>query len=665
MNNKYTNRAETLADCPPIKTWPTVFDDLINIDHREKFKKKCKAVEMYIEGYPLAEIQYTTGVTSNLISGLVNKCKKIASDGRILGFRGLVPFINFKEYERTAIHQHKYPEAQGGLSGVFVQTLKKFPDVSIKLNQYIKKKHSKEINVHEKRIRAKDLHKNFLKLLKEHGVNDNQWPFNTKYLGFKTIQKYLDQVLNDSFGRTVSTREEQVASAHLAVGTGHKKFLTFEEPFEVVQLDAYSINAFFTAEFQTPENINSDIQLERIWLIAMIESISGAILAQSIVYRSEVSADDVLSVIRKAVNPPDRLELTIPGLKYPDNGGMPNEVFPECQGALWGTIMLDGALAHLSNTIHERVRKKLGFSINWGPAAHFERRADIERYFARISKDLFMRFPSTTGSNPGKGRAKKAEEKAIIYKIRAHEVEELAAVFVAQHNETPSEGTFYNSPIEVLRHFIEVNKDHFLLRKYPFKSGSGSIIIPLIIIATVRGGRASGRRPYVQLLGQRYTNPVLSSTSELIGKKLTLEVDEKDVSYCKAYFAEGGEIGILKVLGNWGTIKHSLKTRKIINSLITKKLLVVSSQQNPVQVYLDYLSIRKKTKSKSKPIIKPRAATEATRVAKESGLPRKIIDRKSYEPAANRNLGALTNDRLPLMNKPMPDLNKLMKDKNK
>ena len=665
MNKKYTSRAETLADCPPIKTWPTVLDDLINVDHREKFKKNCKAVEMYIDGYPLEKIQNITGVNRNLISALVHKCKRIASDGKILGFRALVPFVSFKEYERKAIHQFKYPEGQGGLSGVFVQTLKKFPEISTKLNQYIKKKHSKEINVHEKRIRAKDLHNNFLRLLKEHGVNDNQWPFNTKHLGFKTIQRFLDQVLNESFGRTVSNREEQVASAHLAVGTGHSKFLTFEEPYEVVQIDAYSINAFFTAEFQTPENIKSDVQLERIWLLAMIETISGAILAQSIVYRSEVSADDVLSVIRKAVNPSDKLELTIPGLKYPDNGGMPNEVFPECQGALWGTTMLDGALAHLSTTIHERVRKKLGFSINWGPAAHFERRPDIERYFARISKDLFMRLPSTTGSNPGKGRAKKAEQKAVIYKIRAYEAEELAAVFAAQHNEAPSEGTFYNSPIEVLRQYIEDNKDHFLLRKYPVKSGSGSIIIPLTMSATVRGGRESGRRPYIQLFGVRYTNPVLSSTSGLIGKKLTLEVDERDVTYCKAYFADGGEIGILKALGHWATIKHSLKTRKIINSLITKKLLVVSSQQNPVQVYLDSLSIRKKTKSKNKPIIKPRAATEATRVAKESGLPRKMVDQKSYEHAAHKNLGALSNDRVPLMNKPMPDLNKLMKDKNK
>lgn len=662
MNRKYTSRAETLADCPPIKTWPTVLDTLIDFEYREKFNKKCKAVEMYLDGYPLVDIQKTTGVNSKSITTLVHKCKKIASDGRIFGFRALIPFLNFKQYERSAAHQFKYPEAQGGLSGVFEQTLKKFPDISAKLIQYIKKKHSKELNVHEVKIRAKDLHKTFLRLLKEHDVNDNQWPFNTKHLGFKTIQKYLDEVLDESFNKTVTSRGEQVAAAHLAVGTGYERFLTFEEPYEVVQLDAYSINAFFTAEFQTPENIKTDIQLERIWLIAMIETVSGAILAQSVIYRSEVSADDVLSVIRKAVNPTERLKLTIPGLKYPDNGGMPDEVFPECQGALWGTIMLDGALAHLSNTIHERVRKQLGFSINWGPAAHFERRPDIERYFARISKDLFMRLPSTTGSKPGKGRAKNAEQKAVVYKIRAHEAEEMAAVFVAQHNETPSEGTFFNSPIEVLKHYIENNKDHFLIRKLPVKYGNSSVLIPLILTATIRGGRESGRRPYIQLYGVRYTNPVLANTSGLIGKKLKLEVDENDLTYCKAYLSDGGEIGILSASSNWQT-KHDLKTRKIILSLKSKKLLVVGSQQDIVQVYLDDLSTRKKTKSKDKPIISPRAATEATRVARVSGLPRKIMDKKMNEPLGQRNLDSLSSDRKPLMFKPMPDLNELLKGK--
>lgn len=663
MIKPYTSRQETLANCPPIQVWPTVLDSLIKENQRESFNNRCRAVEMYVEGYPLAEIQDTTGILKNTISVLVKKCITLSFDGRIMGFRALIPFITLKEYVRKADEKHKYPEAQGGLSGIFTQTMKKFPKIEVKLIQYIKKKNSPQTNVHEKSIRAKDLHRLFLKLLKENSVNESQWPFNTKHQGFKTIQKYLDEVLDQSLGRTVSTREEQVALAHLAVGTGYEKFLSFEEPYEVVQLDAYSINAFFTAEFETPEGTTTDVQLERIWQIAMIEPISAAILAYSTIYRSEISADDVLEVIRKAVNKPERLVLTIPGLAYPENGGMPNEIFPQCQGALWGSIMLDGALAHLSNAVHDRARKSLGFSINWGPVAHFERRPDIERYFAKLSKDVFMRLPSTTGSNPGNGRAKKAEEKAVIYKIRAEEVEQLVAVFTTQHNLTPNEGTSFNSPIEVLKHYIEKNADHFILRQIPIKTGSSSILIPLIITCTIRGGRKPGRRPYIEFLGARYSNPVLANTSGLIGKKLIVEIDDHDLTYCKAYLSEGGEMGILKALGRWGQTKHSLKTRKIIISLIAKKIVVVSSQQDPVQVYLDYLSTKKKKKTKNKPTLNPSAATEATRVAKESGYPLKIKNVSVQSQDYPSTLGDLHQKRPTLMNKPMPDLNQLLRNK--
>ena len=77
----------------------------------------------------------------------------------------------------------------------------------------------------------------------------------------------------------MNVRGERAAIAHTAVGTGYEAFLNFEEPYDAVELDAYSINAFFVAEFETPEGTVTEIQLQRIWLIALIEVISQAILS--------------------------------------------------------------------------------------------------------------------------------------------------------------------------------------------------------------------------------------------------------------------------------------------------------------------------------------------------------------------------------------------------
>ena len=656
------NRLETLSATPPITLWPTVLESNVAAEYRELFRNRCNAVTMYVEGAALSDIEKTTGIHRNLIQPLTTRCIEVAGDGRIYGFRAIIPFLRIKNYERSAAIKPKFREGQGGLSGVFRHTLNKHPALERELKQLILKKNSPEHNVHEKKIQAGKLHNFFLKSLKEAGVMQNEWPFNTKHLGLKTIEKYMDEVLDDSFSRSVRIREEQPSLAHMAVGSGHERFLSFEEPYDVVELDAYSINAFFSAEFETPEGATVEVQLDRLWLIAMIERVSDAILSYMVVYRSEISADDVLTVIRKALNPPVPIELTVKGLKYPDKGGLPSEVFPQCVGAAWNAMMLDGALAHLSKAVRERARSEVGFVLNWGPVGHFERRPNIERFFKKISDDVFMRYPSTTGSNPSKGRAKNAEENAVTYKLRSDEAEQLIAVYMAQHNATPNAGTSYLSPLDVLEYYLIKQADHFLLRHLPAPVGGATCIIPLKKECTIRGGRQSGRRPYVEVDKVRYTNPVLSQSVALIGKKIIVEIDEDDMRFVKAYLPNGAEIGFLKAGGRWYVTKHSRKTRRIINSLIANKTLVISGFDDPVQIYMDYLSKRNKSNKKNKgKAITPSQATEATRVAKESGLPKKVKPEFTKELSMGMSLRAGNTPQPTLINRPIPDMNKFLK----
>lgn len=660
------SRSERLGNMPPLSTWPTVADSMLEEKNRERFQNRSAAVKMYVEGVPVMDIEKSTGISRSELGIFADRCLETANDGKIMGFRALIPNLPQKTYRRVAEIKHKYPEAQGGLSGAFRQTLERFPDIEEKLVKLIRKINDPDHNVHEKKIGATALWKEFIKLLKAKGVGPTQWPFNTKHQGRKTIQRFLNETLDEAFARSVTTREERAAIAHLSVGTGYDQLIRFEEPYDCVEIDAYCINAFFSAEFETPEGTTTTIQLERIWLIAAIEAVSSAVLAHTMVYRSEVSAEDVLRVIRKAINPPEKLELTIPGLVFPANGGFPNEVIPECEGAAWNVLFLDGALAHLSQAIHVSARKTIGFEINWGPVGHFERRPNIERLFADIASAIFSRMPTTTGSHPQKGRAKDAQENAVRYKILAEEVEQLVAVHMAQHNVTPSAGTSYNSPLDVLRYYVKEKSDHFVIRHLPARSESGAVSLPLLLTRTVRGGRNSGRRPYVEIDGVRYTNPVLAQTAGLIGKTLTVEMNEDDWRFGKAFLENGAELGILKAGGRWHQTKHSRKTRKIINSLVSKRELVVTSQEDPIQVYLNLLSTKKSKSggSKKKPLLTPRNATEATRVSNESGLPRKIVNGKDTQRPHVSSIDELHTSRPRSIAGPMPDLNALLAKKN-
>lgn len=660
MASNRWSRAEATG-FPPIATWPTVELSLLDSGSAEEFEAKVRAVTLYLEGIPTGEIQERTGIPRWDLPRMVKRCLELASDGQILGFRALIPYLRVVPYTRKKEVKAKRPQQKAGHSGALGALLSRFPKINDELVALIKKE-GKGKKIHEQKIRATTLHHIFLDYLREHGVTKTEWPFNTLYLGVRSIQSFMKEVLNANFGRGVYAREEKTAKAHLAVGKGVEPLLAFDEPFDAVEIDAYSINAFFTVLFATPEGTETEVLLDRMWLIAAIDRASTAALAYSIVYSSEVSADDVVRVIRDAVGKKwEPKELTISGLQYPASAGLPNGVISECFGANWGCLLLDGALAHLAKSVRESARRSLGFALNWGPVGHFERRPNVERLFKSISDDIFRRLPSTTGANPGTGRADKAEEKAVRYKIRAKDAEEFVDVYFAQFNATPTAGLSYLSPLEFIRYFTESDEPHFLVRHLP-QTLTASPLIPCFKECVVRGGRRTGRRPYVQIDQVRYTSYLLGETAALIGKKITVDIDEEDMRQVRAYLSNGAELGFLKASGRWSQTKHSRKTRKAINSLIHRRVLVLSEFDDPVQAYLRYLSLPKNKAGGQTPTPPPSKAMEAVRVSREGELPLLIAPTRSGTDNLVRSR-ARTSEASALMEAPTLDLNVLVNRK--
>jgi putative transposase len=615
-------RQEVIKDAVPIEMWPTVLDAEFDDERRAQYQARAEAMRLYFAWVPVEEIERRTGQGQTGLPRLARRCLKVADDGRVQGFRACIPFIRTATYARTAELTPGSPGARPGLSGALETVLKRFPDVEKLTLQYAKNE-AKRIAVPEHRLRPCDLHRIFLRCLKEKGVGQDEWPFTTKYLGLRSIQKFMKDVLDQHFARSTTAREDSHARAHLSVGKGLPSLLSFDEPYDAVEIDAYKIEAHLTVAFYTPEGLETDLRLDRLNLIAAVDRFSGAVLAYTVVYRPEVNADDILKVIRDAASGTWRpMELTIADLHYPDGGGLPSGVIEQAQGALWSATLFDGALAHLSTAVHARARAALGFAINWGPVAHFERRPNVERTFNQIARTLFKRLPSTTGVNPHSGRADEAERKAVLHHIRAAEVEQLLDVAFAQHNATPNEGVSHLTPLEAIRYFAD-RPDRFEFRKRPADTAANAGF-KQYESAVVRGNRTTGRRPYVQIDRVHYTNEVLATSGHLIGARLLLEVDEDDMRQVKAFLPNGAEMGMLKAHGKWGVTTHSRRTRKAINSLITKRLITVTTFDDPMQVYMRHLATNPDKRGKKGP--GPKQATEIVRIKKEVGLDARSID---------------------------------------
>lgn len=662
MSPKRWSRKEALTDVPRIELWPRVEASLLSQEDSEIFSKRQEAVKMYLAGIMVKEIEVATGIRATSVAGFVRRCLLLSEDGRILGFRALIPYYRSAEYKRKIPIERKLPEAKGGCAGMLGYVLNTYPDLDEELRSTVLKINKKR-KVHEFRIRAVELHREFLEALKKRGHPLSKWPFNTKYRGLRSITTYMQSLLDESFDRAVLVRSEHEAKAHLAVGTGYLPLIRFEYPYAAVELDAHSIQAFFSVAFTTPKGAKVQVLLERLWLIIMVDRVSQAVLAASIVYSSEVTAEDVLNLVRKAVAKKwEPMDLTIPGLQYPSHGGIPSGKIPECHGALFDCLLLDNHLSHLSKSVRELARTSLGFSVNYGPVAHFERRPTVERLFKSIEEALFGRLPSTTGSNPRRGRAPNAEAAAIKYQIDAAEMEQMLDVSIAGINGTPSEGLSFMSPLEYLQFYFEDKESTFMVRRLPNQIRESQNALPERIKCVVRGGKTNGRRPYIQLDRAKYTTPTFTGASHLIGQEILVEIfDEEDFRSVKAYLLSGVEIGILSVQGHWALSKHTRQTRKAINRLIYRRALVVSETSDPVRAYLDYLGSKHQS-SKKLTVPSPKDARAMYKVSRESDLPLTIPDQVAKKSTTSSPLVRVAPEDSAI-GKPMPDLANILNPK--
>lgn len=613
-----------IHDIPvPIALWPDVATEALPEKVCHTFELRREAIRQYFDGVPVNDIQAATGVSRFQLAKMARQCLSYAADGNIYGYRALVPFSRTRNYVRRKEEAPKRREQQGGQSGLLNAMLDQDPDLAELLAKTVRTQGKRGA---PRKLSALGLHQTFINYLETQNYSKKHWPFTTKHLGYRTISRYMQSVRDSHLAETVNNLGNAEARAHINVGTGHPKFLLYEEePYDAVEIGAHRIDAHLTVAIRTPEGDETDVLLQRLWLIAAVDRRTSAVLAHTIVYRSEVTSDDVLRVIRKAAT---QKWAPIPDLpswcRYKEGAGLPSGLMEEAHGAVWSMTYLDSALAHLSNAVRERARRILGYIVHWGPTAHFEHRPNIERTFCAISADIFHLLPSTTGSSPTKGRARNAEKNAIELRVRASDCEILTDVYFANHNVMPSEGKYNRSPLEVISYYLAGSPPRCLPRKLPQSNFDSAKTVACRVLLTVRGSREDGRRPYVQIDRVKYTSPVLADCPALIGRKLIVDIDEEDMRCVKAYLENGDELGFLTPNGPWGITKHSRRDRKAINSLISRRVLVLAADQNPVVAYVESLTTTKVKEKSKRPLLSPRQATEVARLAKDTGLPMQI-----------------------------------------
>lgn len=86
------NKKMNLTDLQEVrKRWKDIPLEVVPKDKVELFKNRKQAVNMYIDGFALKEIEEETGIYVSRIFPLVKRCMQFDADGNFYGYTALLP----------------------------------------------------------------------------------------------------------------------------------------------------------------------------------------------------------------------------------------------------------------------------------------------------------------------------------------------------------------------------------------------------------------------------------------------------------------------------------------------------------------------------------------------------------------------------------------------
>lgn len=562
--------------------WPRVEPAVIPQAQWLDFACKRLAVSMYIDGASMKEIKLRTGMPSNEVNRNVQRFCSMDEEGRYFGEQALLAHARVVLYTRRKPIGPKRTEQQGGLTGVLNMLLSEHSEIETTMIDIIC---TPGAVWSDARGGMSSLVSKFYQALAKVGIEYPSWPFNTKHKGRTSIRKYLKALRARYAVQYIHAHGDEAAVAHLATGTGHTRYIQARRPFDCAQLDGHFIDAIFALRVEESPGVYQWVVVDRIWLLSMIEPFANAVLAYKLVLRSEVSASDVREVIAQAcLGHWCPRVLANEAYRYKPGAGLPSGVIEDCRGISFGVLFADAHLSNLAKKITTVARSDFGFHVCIGPVKHFETRAEIERSFLEVARNVHL-LVSSTGSHPDAGRAKDAEQKAVEYEIDLTLMEDAVDVMLANYNARPSEGLGNFSPLSYLEQFF---RQGMLIPRYGADQVERLQADMTTRKATVRGSCESGRRPYIQLDRVHYTNEVLAGDFGFVGMELLIEVDNHDYRAVKAFLPTGGCLGFLLAQGFWGEFKHTPSVRRRVNSLIRSGELQIDADKNPAQQLSDY-----------------------------------------------------------------------------
>jgi hypothetical protein len=564
-------RKNVPAELTNLSLWPAVDPSALDEVARHLYLQREQAVHAYFNGERLALIERRFGVRRNSVNWLVDRCIAPHADGRIQGFRGLIPFARVKTYERSKPAQAR--SLHGGLAGAFGQLLEQFPNIAGIIERRIAGGDLR-LSDNNRLIGLHDAQEAFLSACRQMQLGPKDYPLSQIERAYRSLAYFARSRL-----------EARVPTRHLSANDARQ---TAIHPFSVVEMDGHKLDLRLRVRYTEPSGLAVDLETERLFVIVILDVCTRAVLGWQLVLASEYNRYDVLLAVQNALMPRRKRKefLAVPGLTYASTAGFVSEVCPQAAYACWNELRFDNARAHLAEDTGTALCEFVGCRVDAGPVHQPALRPYIERFFRTLTDRFATRMPGTTGRSPDDPAGKKGKKLPVENLVLIQELEELLDVVIANYNGTQHDGLTGHTPLEAMQFLLDQKKA--VARTLPGHLRNRIHQLQPVHMSTVHGNPSRGVAPYISLYGTRYSNEVLERTTGLLRTQIRVYMNPDDMREAWAYLPNGAELGRLNVISGWRYCRHTLRLRQHILQLRRRGKIAFADEQDPISIFSDF-----------------------------------------------------------------------------
>lgn len=330
------------------------------------------------------------------------------------------------------------------------------------------------------------------------------------------------------------------------------------KPFDRFEADGHRIDVKWHALVETPDGGWASRQMTCLWLIAIIDVASRAIVAWNIVVKDNYNRFDLLRTVSRALAPWKRRDLICPDMHYHPEAWMPNAVDSPSEVARAASLALDNAMAHIANDATNNLGDFSRGVVNLGHPGIPEGRAHIEAFFKKIEAQV-LRLIAGGFRPPGIGEETPTDTTNLSpeqYPVVLQAIDDLVDVTISGYNPTQQDELFNRSPRQVIEQFLE---SAIPVRSSLTEDDLTSLLVMRFRVRIV--GRKKMRQPLVKWQGARYRTDKMRDHWELLGQRFEATVSADDLRRM-ALWRDGKLFAVLHALPPWSATAHDFETRQ-------------------------------------------------------------------------------------------------------